>query len=165
MPTIIDLPEDDRERAPRADTAPPRDEPKPKPKGRTTKADRVREQISDTYAMLGGMATTFDPVWGNYVADMSDDIADAWMQAAENNPRIMAGLQKFTEGGSVAGLVMAHGMLLAPFLARRNLIPKPIGLMALGRNDWVQENMQPVQTFAYIQGQPFAAPEQPADVA
>lgn len=62
-----------------------------------------------------GLTDTGDPI----VVDPrtgADKIADAWMTAADRNPRIKQALKRVTEGGALAEVAALHMTLLLPFL-------------------------------------------------
>jgi hypothetical protein len=66
---------------------------------------------------LIGFSETGEPVMG--VSDPrtgADKIADAWMVAANRNPRIKQALQRITEGGALAEVAALHITLILPFL-------------------------------------------------
>lgn len=46
----------------------------------------------------------------------AEAITDAWMTAADRNPKIKAALRRFTEGGAIAEVVALHLPLVIPFL-------------------------------------------------
>lgn len=116
-------------------------ERKSAPRSRVRVSDeKIRGALSDVYNMIGMAAIPFDPVYAQFVMDKSDDLADAWMDLAENNPKVRTYLQRFTEGSGVGTIIMAHAMMVAPLLAKRGIIPAPIGVSALASSTWVQEN-------------------------
>lgn len=60
--------------------------------------------------MSDGQVVVPDPRTG------ADKIADAWMTAADRNPRIKQALKRVTEGGALAEVAALHITLILPFL-------------------------------------------------
>lgn len=79
--------------------------------GRTTKIDILRDQVARMYMMLGVMVRPFgrfypvlEPVGENFQS-LADDAAQAWIDLAEKDPRVMQMLVSLT-GASVWGNVI-----------------------------------------------------------
>lgn len=132
-------------------------------RGRVTKSDKIRSSLTDLYNMIGMGALTVDPIYGQYVMDQSDAMADAWMEVAESNPKVMGFLTRFTEGAGIGTLVMAHIMLAAPLLARRGIVPAPVGIGAMAQSKWVQDNGGGEFAAAYVMGAFAGTPDTGAD--
>lgn len=102
----------------------------PAPRTSTTDA-KLRESIAEWYVGLGMGAATFgamrrDPgiaLAGVNIAHRSEQVADNWIEACRQNPRLRQYVTTFLEAGSVAKLVSAHVMMLAPIAV--SIVPHP----------------------------------------
>lgn len=63
-----------------------------------------------------GLTPTGEAILGPDPRTGAEKIADAWMTAADRNPRIKTALRRFTEGGAIAEVAALHISLLLPFL-------------------------------------------------
>lgn len=108
-----------------------------------TPADRkLATSLSSTYQAVGvsictvGIHRGGDARFltsGQSFIEKADELAEAWMQLADQNPKVKAALRKFTETSAMAGLVGMHFACMAPFLL--TLLPshiQPSAAMAMG---------------------------------
>jgi hypothetical protein len=65
-----------------------------------------------------GVAATGHAIVGN-----AETITESWLDLAEQNAGVKAGLRKLAEGGAVGGLVVVHLMCVLPFLVDRGVVP------------------------------------------
>ena len=66
----------------------------------------------------------------NIVATASDT-ADAWIELAQQNPRVRKVLEGFVQGSAAANLAGAHIAMVLPVLAARGVVPPQMGAMFL----------------------------------
>lgn len=123
---------------------PPREEPRPRtrtraagkdkppaPRRPTPKESKLAESLTGTYAMTGGLLIgvgmarddTGIVATGNAMVTNAEVAAEAWLDVARANPKVMAALVKFSEGSAVAGLISVHLSMAFPFLADRGIVP------------------------------------------
>ena len=127
------------ERPPRGET-PPKREPKAKPKAaaaeptpkRRTPTDRkLAAELTSTYQGIGlavsgiGVARSDTGLMGTGAAmvNNAEHASEAWLDLADQNPRVKAALVKFTEASAIGSLVAVHLSMAVPLLASRGVIP------------------------------------------
>lgn len=107
------------------------------PKRRIGQDKKTQEAISGVYTMIGGVVTTAGMVredngiagTGQEIINHADTIAEAWMDLADQNPKVKKALQRFTEGSAAATLVALHVSVSMPLLIDRNVLPNPLASM------------------------------------
>lgn len=90
--------------------------PRSAPRSRATKADVLQREIASMYNMIGVMLRPFGrfypslgPIGENFQS-LSDDAAEAWIQLAQKDKRVMEMLESITSAstyGSVIGIHLA----------------------------------------------------------
>lgn len=92
------------------------------PRSRTTKADALKDEIARMYMMIGTMIRPFGrfypvlgPVGDNF-KDLSTDAADAWMQLAEKDARVMEMLKSITSASTYGNVIGIHLAIFASAL-------------------------------------------------
>lgn len=122
---------------------PPRDETPPKvkpaePKKRTPTDKKLAAELASTYqgiglAVMGVGNLRQDPgviATGVAVVEHAEQASEAWLDLADQNPKVKAALKRFTEASAVGSLVMVHASMLIPLAASRGIIPGPLAAAA-----------------------------------
>lgn len=93
------------------------------PGTRGTNMKALEHSLAEMYRGLGMGLNFVDPISGMEVAASADALAASWIVLAESNPKIKKFLVKITTGGGVGAVVIAHGMVALPILARHDMLP------------------------------------------
>lgn len=83
----------------------------------------LENSLADIYRGLGMGLNFIDPISGMEVANSADALAHSWIILAESNPKVKKFLLKITTGGGVGAVILAHGMVAIPILARHDKLP------------------------------------------
>jgi hypothetical protein len=65
------------------------------------------------------------------ITSVASDTADAWMELAQQNPRVRATLEGLVQGSAVATLAACHVSMVVPVLASRGVVPGELANMFL----------------------------------
>lgn len=96
--------------------------------GKATASMQVLENnLADIYRGLGMGVSLVDPVSGMEIASAADKLAHSWITLAESNPKVKKFLIKLTTGSGVGAVVIAHGTVAYPILARNGMLPSFLG--------------------------------------
>lgn len=127
-----------------ADAEPlPRPPKSGEPGYRTPKERKLQASLTAAYEGLGvgvsllgvqlqdeGIAQT-----GVKINGMADITADAWLELAKENPKIMETLIRLTEASKMGVLVGCHIAMIVPFLVNRGMVPAHVGGMVMMATD------------------------------
>lgn len=102
-------------RTDKSDAEPPR---KLSPKMRVLHAGIVEVYTAGQMAAL-----MFDPFVSEAIGQTKIQIADAWIDLAQKDPKVLKLLEKLTTGSAWGGVVMAHAPLIIPILAKYGIVP------------------------------------------
>lgn len=81
-------------------------------------------------AMMGGGDVGL-AVSGANILSMAESTADAWIELAQQNPKVRATLEGLVTGSAVATLVGCHASMVVPVLASRGVVPGQVANMFL----------------------------------
>lgn len=70
---------------------------------------------------------------GANIVSNAEAVADAWVELAQQNPKVRTMLQGFIQGSSVATLVGLHASMVVPMLGARNMVPPEVAGMFLSQ--------------------------------
>lgn len=143
MPDETNTPRTERKRPPRT-TRPPRvteatvetEVPKESaPKKRPPTDRRIADSITGTYQSAGmviiaaAMARQDEGLLGTgqAVVNGAESASEAWLELADQNPKVKKALQRFSEGSAVATLFAVHIGMVLPLAASRGVLPPMFG--------------------------------------
>ena len=114
---------------------------KPRAPKRAPRGDdrKLVENLTQLYSMIGGGVASWGMLkgdvslvaTGNNVIARADDVANTWLELAEQNKAVRRFLEGFTEGSAVASLVGLHLVMAAPFAASRGAVPEQMAMMVM----------------------------------
>jgi hypothetical protein len=100
---------------------------------------KLHASLVRMYSMMGVGMTGFGQARGDIglatagvnVMSNASETADAWIELAQQNPRVRQALNGLVTGGAMANLIGSHVAIVAPILAARGAIPPGVGMMFL----------------------------------
>lgn len=95
---------------------------------RSPSVDRLVEQISETYRMVGtgltfNNGTSMD---GMVLLESADKLGESWRTLLERDPKIRKMWEKFFTVSGYGAVLAAHAMIALPIMQNHGLIKRPI---------------------------------------
>lgn len=93
--------------------------PRTAPRSRATKVDVLHEQVRLMYSMMGTMLTPFGRFYpalgpvGSNMRELSTEAADAWIELAQKEPRVMDALVSLTAASTWGNVIGIHLAILS----------------------------------------------------
>lgn len=83
----------------------------------------LREGLMGIYTAAQMAVFMFDGESALIIENTKDKCADAWIELAERDPKVKQFLVRITSGSAWGGVIIAHGMMIIPILAKRGIVP------------------------------------------
>ena len=93
------------------------------PKRLTPKVQNLRDALLGIYTAAEMAAFLVDGDAQQAIANTKEACVDAWIELAQQDAKVMKMLTKLTTGSAWGGVVIAHGTMILPILAKRGIIP------------------------------------------
>lgn len=136
------------EQEPRA--TPPRDRERPERRRPRSRDARLMEDVTGLYEMVGGGLVAFGLARKNVplaaagvnIGESAEGVASAWLDLADRNPAVRAGLERFVAATSGGALLGYHVAMIAPLAAAFGLLnPMIADTMSGGKMANAQEQV------------------------
>jgi hypothetical protein len=87
----------------------------------------LEARLSEGFGSIGVLVSMFDPVCGTTLVENAPKLAEAWDEAAKNNPQVRKVLEGLMTGGTMGGAIFVTAMTLLPILQHHGMLPFGFG--------------------------------------